>query len=190
MTMPSSIVVDSLEAGLHLVFTIATSLPACVNGRPKTFPKSPWDQGEELIIEPCHSTLVYTVGTQWPGLLPPDTNLRTPLQHTVGLWAGVRSRLLTTARPCPDSGFVCLEWPQWQTDNAGIFFVLWERAGFKGDICVKKLFSRQPLLRCPDRKGRAGEEWHVIKWTIKKFPNFWLQLTSELSPVPIFWLII
>lgn len=101
--------------------------------------------------------------------------------------------LIWCLKPSPHSsqtlpwqcGFVCLEWRHKQTDTAGSFFFLWERAGFKGDICVKKLFSHQPLLRCPERKGRVGEEWHIIKWTIKKFPNFWLQLTSELSPVPI-----
>lgn len=190
MTMASSVVVGSLEAGLRLVCTIAISLFACVKGRPKTFPKSPWDQGGELNIQPCHSTLVYTREHN-----AHDCCLQIPL-YAFHCSTQQSSELVSEAPPHNSQtlpwqgGFVCLERPQWQTDTAGIFFFLWERAGFKGDICVKKLFSHQPLLRCPDRKGRVGEEWHIIKWTIKKFPNFWLQLTSELSPVPIFWLII
>lgn len=108
MTMSSGIVVDSLEAGLCLVCTIAISLSTCVNGRPKTFPQVTLRLRRRTHHTALHSTLVYTLGTQCPGLLPPDTSLRPPLRHTAGLWAGVRSPLLTAARPCPDSVGLCV----------------------------------------------------------------------------------
>lgn len=188
MTMPLNTAVGSLGAGLYLICTISTSLSVWVKGRPKTFPKSPWDQRGIFTSQPSNSTLVYTLGIQCPRL-PPDTTLCTSLQHMVGPWACVRNPLLTVARSCPDNVNLCLGDGHSDRQTLQIFY-LWEGARFKGDSCVKKLVSHQPLLRCTDKKGRVREEWHIIKWTIKKFPNFWLQLTSELNPVPIFWLIV